>query len=82
MSNSNKNIDISELNKSIEDYSHNNWTNNKIMASKVYSEENLQFIYDLGFIGIVINLDKINIRDYKNLKNNLNKIKDSKNGKI
>ena len=39
MSNSNKNIDISDLNKSIEDYSHNNWTNNKIMASKVDSEE-------------------------------------------
>ena len=39
MSNNNKNIDISDLNKSIEDYSHNNWTNNKIMASKVDSEE-------------------------------------------
>ena len=52
------------------------------LDEKVYSEENLQFIYDLGFIGIVINLDKINIRDYKNLKKNLNKIKDSKNGKI
>ena len=34
MSNSNKNMDISDLNKSIEDYSHNNWANNKIMASK------------------------------------------------
>ena len=52
------------------------------LDEKVYSEENLQFIYDLGFIGIVINLDKINIGDYKNLKKNLNKIKDSKNGKI
>ena len=52
------------------------------LNEKVYSEENLQFIYDLGFIGIVINLDKINIGDYKNLKKNLNKIKDSKNGKI
>ena len=39
MSNSNKNIDISELNKSIEDYSHNNWANNKIMASKVDSDK-------------------------------------------
>ena len=52
------------------------------LDEKVYSEENLQFIYDLGFIGIVINLDKINIGDYKNLKTKLNKVKDSKNGKI
>ena len=39
MGNSNKNIDISELNKSIENYSNNKWTNNKIMASKVDSKE-------------------------------------------
>jgi hypothetical protein len=52
------------------------------LDEKVYSEENLQFIYDLGFIGIVINLDKINIGDYKNLKKKLSKVKDSKNGKI
>jgi len=39
MNNSNKNKDISDLNKSIEDYSHNNWAINKIMASKVNSEE-------------------------------------------
>ena len=48
------------------------------LDEKVYSEENLQFIYDLGFIGIVINLDKINIGDYKNLKEKLSKVKDSK----
>ena len=52
------------------------------LDEKVYSEENLQFIYDLGFIGIVINLDTINIGDYKNLKKKLSKVKDSKNGKI
>ena len=52
------------------------------LNEKVYSEENLQFIYDLGFIGIVINLDKINIKDFKNIKKMTNKVRDSKNGKI
>ena len=52
------------------------------LDQKVYSDENLQFIYDLGFIGIVINLDKITLKDYKKLKTKLSDIKEIKNGKI
>ena len=52
------------------------------LDKKDYSEDNLQFIYGLGFIGIVINLDKINIKDFKNIKKMTNKVRDSKNGKI
>tara|TARA_B000000475_G_C15968631_1_gene436124 strand:- start:446 stop:1075 length:630 start_codon:yes stop_codon:yes gene_type:complete len=46
------------------------------------SQEEIQYIYDLGFVGIVLDLDKLSLRDFNKIKTNIKKIEEKKNGKI
>ena len=46
------------------------------------SEEDIQYIYDLGFLGLIIDLDKVNIKDFNKIKTSIKKIEEKKNGKI
>lgn len=46
------------------------------------SQEEIQYIYDLGFVGIVLDLDKLSLKDFNKIKTNIKKIEEKKNGKI
>ncbi len=46
------------------------------------SQEEIQYIYDLGFMGIVLDLDKLSLKDFNKIKTNIKKIEEKKNGKI
>lgn len=46
------------------------------------SQEEIQYIYDLGFLGIVLDLDKLSLKDFNKIKTNIKKIEEKKNGKI
>lgn len=46
------------------------------------TDEDLQYIYDLGFVGLIVDLDKLKIKDFNKIKASIKKIEEKKNGKI
>ena len=46
------------------------------------TNEDIQYIYDLGFLGLIINLDTLNIKDFNKIKASIKKIEEKKNGKV
>ncbi|MBA47356.1 MAG: hypothetical protein CL893_04625 [Dehalococcoidia bacterium] len=46
------------------------------------TDEDLQYIYDLGFVGLIVDLDKLKMKDFNKIKASIKKIEEKKNGKI
>jgi len=46
------------------------------------SSDDFQYLYDLGFIGIVLDLDKLSTQQFNKIKSKIKKIEEKKNGKI
>ena len=59
---------------------HNNWIIN--INTENFDLEHLQYIYDLGFLGIVLNLSTMNKKSFKSFKTKIAKLEDRKNDKL
>ncbi|NCG34843.1 MAG: hypothetical protein GWO78_02465 [Dehalococcoidales bacterium] len=59
---------------------HSNWILN--IHSKNFNSNNLQYIYDIGFAGISIDLSTMTNKLFKNIKSEIIKIEDKKNDKL
>jgi len=59
---------------------HTNWIIN--INPENFDPEHLQYIYDLGFLGILLDLSNINKKSFKKIKIEISKLEDRKNDKL